>query len=302
MLAVVEELGYKVNQQARQLAGRRQPHICLFNSSDFDSEPNSYYNAALELGATRAAVELGAHLQTHVVNQNDPGAIAEIVDFVAEGRFDHVILTPPFADDLDLLRKLSGKCRVVGIASGPEAQTVIRAVGIDDWVGGYDVGDHMARLGHRNFGFILGIERHLSAELRFQGFLAALENHGIDASGVATARGAFTFRSGLQCADRLFADAAGMTALVCANDDMAAGALLSAHRRHLEIPRDIAVTGFDDSPVSEIVWPPLTTVHQPLREMARRAVEILLAENDIEPGKDVVSHRLVERETTVEIA
>lgn len=299
VMSVVAELGYKVNQQARQLAGRRALHICLFNSSDFDSEPNSYYNAALELGATRAAIRLGAHLQTHVVNQNDPGAADEIAEFVEEGDFDRAILTPPFADDAVLLGRLEQLgCRVVGISAGPEAQEIIPSVGIDDWQAGFAIGEHLAQLGHRQFGFILGLERHLSAELRFQGFLHAIADHGIGPDAVQSERGGFTFRSGLDCADRLLADYPAMTALVCANDDMAAGALLAAHRRHMEIPDDIAITGFDDTPVSEIVWPPLTTIHQPLRQIAERAVEILAGEDVAQPGMEVIPHRLVSRETT----
>lgn len=299
VLAVVDELGYKVNFQARQLAVRRPSVIGMVHASDFDSEPNSYFSSALELGATRAAVRLGMGLQPHVINQNDPNAANAILDLVRPGDCEDLILTPPFTDDIHLLRELMNRgCRVVGIASGPEAQTIIRTVGIDDWQAGYDIGVYLRKLGHTDFGFILGLESHASASQRYEGFLSALSECGLPERNVRTARGAFTFKSGLQCADALLERKGSMTALVCANDDMAAGALLAAHRRHLRIPEDFAITGFDDTPVSEIIWPPLTTIHQPLRQIAEKAVEILADSGEEEPGKEVIDHHLVVRETS----
>ncbi|MBN8501091.1 MAG: substrate-binding domain-containing protein, partial [Sphingomonadales bacterium] len=80
------------------------------------------------------------------------------------------------------------------------------------------------------------------------------------------------------------------------------GALLAAHKSGLRIPQDIVITGFDDTPVSEIVWPPLTTIHQPLRRMGARAVEHLaaLAGSDQKgvPGREIIAHQLVVREST----
>jgi LacI family transcriptional regulator len=91
-----------------------------------------------------------------------------------------------------------------------------------------------------------------------------------------------------------------VTVLACANDDMAAGAMLALHRAGLEIPAAISVTGFDDTPMSEIVWPPLTTVRQPIQFLAERAVRLLLeAKNgDSPPRHEIVPHELIVREST----
>lgn len=303
VLAAVEKLGYRVNLQARNLAGRKAQRIALIHASDFDSEPNSYFSSGLELGATRASAGLGVQLITHVVNQNDPAAAAEIVTRMRDDQCDGVILTPPFADDAALLRTLAGLgVSAVCIAGGPEAAALAAALGIDDYRAGYDIGTHLAGLGHRRFGFIKGLQGHASAETRFDGFLAALADAGIGADAVRAMRGNFTFRSGLDCAQALLAEGPGVDALVCANDDMAAGALLAAHKAGLQIPQDVAITGFDDTPVSEIVWPPLTTIHQPLRRMGGRAVEYLvhLSESGaaLQPGREVVGHDLVIRDST----
>jgi LacI family transcriptional regulator len=304
VMAAVEKLGYRVNVQARNLAGRRGLRIGLVHASDFDSEPNSYFSSALELGATRECIRLGAHLITHVANQSDSSAASEILMRLRDDQCDGVILTPPFADDFSLLRSLEKLgIAAVSIAGGPAAEGVVRTIGIDEFSAGHDIGQHLVELGHRRFGFIKGLAGHVAAEGRYDGFLSALAEAGIQPDAVACERGNFTFRSGLDCAQLLLDGQLSITAIVCANDDMAAGALLAAHKRGLRIPEDVAITGFDDTPVSEIVWPPLTTIHQPLRRMGARAVERLIEivgeDQGVMPGRDIIGHSLVLRDSSV---
>ena len=303
VLAVVEELGYRVNQQARNLAGRKAVRIALIHASDFDSEPNSYFASALELGAMRKAAKLGVQLIAHVINQTDPGAAQDIIEQLRDDQCNGVILVPPFVDDTALIAALETRgVAVVGIAGGPAAERLTTSVRIDEFKAGYDVAVHLLALGHRRFGFIKGLQGHLAAEGRFDGFLAALAEAGLDADAVQWVRGNFTFRSGLERAQDLLAVKPPVTGLVCANDDMAAGALLAAHKAGLRIPQDLAITGFDDTPVSEIVWPPLTTIHQPLRRMGARALEIVaqrvLAGEDVKLGGEIIAHALVVRNSS----
>lgn len=295
----VETLGYRVNLQARGLAGRTTRRISMIHGGDFDSEPNSYFSAALELGATRACVRLGAQLLAHVVDQNDTDTAAQVLRLVDDDQCDGVILTPPFADDVALLQALTAAgIRSVSIAGGLSARRETIVIGIDDRQAGQDVGAHLIAQGHRRFGFIKGLQGHVSAESRYDGFLQALADAGLGEEAVVTRRGNFTFRSGLDHAAELLAGP--VSALVCANDDMAAGALLAAHKAGRRIPHDIAITGFDDTPVSRIVWPPLTTIHQPLCQMAARAVERLVdASAPGQPDHEVIPHALMPRESSL---
>ncbi len=309
VLRAVEMLDYRVNLQARNLAGRSSHRIALIHASDFDTEPNSYYSSAIELGATRAAARMGLQLSTYIVNQNDPMAAATILGFIREVQCEGLILTPPFSDNTALVMAAQQQgCRMMCIAGGPEVGGIAPTLGIDDRQAGYDIGLHLLNLGHRKFGFVHGLQQHLSAESRFAGFLDAISQNGGQAGSIAEERGNFTFRSGLDCAQRIIDRTDRPTAIACANDDMAAGALLAAHKAGLDIPRDIAITGFDDTPVSEIVWPPLTTVHQPLRRIGERAIERLMrvignGQADLpEPLCEVVQHQLVVRDSTLQPA
>lgn len=301
VMEAVERLGFRVNLQARNLAAGTSREIALILSSDLDSEPNSYYSSGLELGAMRGCTEHGFSLSNHNVNQNGPDPEERIAALVKEGRYQAIILTPPFSDSPALIERLASRgCAVACISAGPSARLLASSVGIDDEAAGYDLTRYLVGLGHRDFGFILGIEGHVSAEGRYRGFRRALAEAGVDPGGAAVERGNFTFHSGIACAQSILARSPRPTALICANDDTAAGAMLTAHKMGLDIPGDVSIAGFDDTPVSEIVWPPLTTVHQPIREMGRRAVELALesvGEGGGEPKAEIVPHHIAIRES-----
>ncbi len=304
VLQAVEKLQYKVNMQARFLAGGRTQTLGLIYASDLDSEPNSFYHSGLELGALRACTDFGFQLVMHTINQHSLTKAAKIVEFVDQHRCDGLILTPPFSDDTDLLRQLQGRnLPVVCISPGAEAQAIASGVGIDDEVASYELTRHLLGMGHRRFGFVKGLAGHLSAEQRYSGFLRALSEAGVGEETVVTARGNFTFRSGVELTPGLLQGAKPPTALICANDDMAVGALFSIHKMGMNVPSDLSLVGFDDTPVSEIIWPPLTTVHQPLKAMGYRAVEIIIERiknGGVAPAArfEIIPHRVVIRESS----
>ena len=306
VMAAVDKLQFKVNLQARSLAGGKSRVLCLIHPSDLDSEPNSFYHAAIELGALRACSKTGFQLTTQAVNQHSLRAAESIMELIRSLRYDGLILTPPFSDDVDLLEKIRAmRFPVVAMSAGGPAQTIVPSVSIDDEAAGFELTQHLLSLGHRRFGFIKGLEGHVSAEDRFHGFARALESAGLDPASTQVERGNFTFRAGIDLAARILKGPDQPTALICANDDMAVGALFTAHKIGLSLPQDLSIVGFDDTPVSEIIWPPLTTVHQPLKMMGARAAEILFELVGSDPvvaaGNrllNLVPHRLVIRESS----
>ena len=92
------------------------------------------------------------------------------------------------------------------------------------------------------------------------------------------AQGFFTYRSGLDAAERLLTNGSNPTAIFACNDDMAAATMAIAHRKGLDVPGDLAVVGFDDTPLATMIWPELTTVRRPIADMAREAVRLLIEE------------------------
>jgi LacI family transcriptional regulator len=304
VMAAVDMLQYKVNVQARALAGGRMHVLALVTPSDLEAEPNSFYHSGLELGALRACTELGVQLVVQAVRETAPDRTAKILDLIDSGACVGMVLTPPFSDDLELIDALKARqAPVVLISAGPEASARCSGVRIDDEAAGYDVARHLLSLGHRRFGYIRGIADHLSAEERFKGFRRALAEEGLGDGDYVVAQGNFTFRSGVDHAAAFLAEARPPTAIVCANDDMAVGALFSAHRLGLAIPGEISITGFDDTPISEIIWPPLTTIHHPIKTIGYEAARLVMAEvNSGGLGSELrcetIPHRLVKRDTS----
>jgi len=295
----VEALGYSVNKQARALASGADRTILLIHSHDPEREPNSYYHSGLELGALRACSDLGFDLVTHAIDpaRADRGRLLSSI--VERERPAGIVLPPPLSDDVGLLRAMKrAGVRVVAVSAGEQGRAVVPSSGIDERAGGRAIGEYLVSLGHRRIGFVKGPPDHLAAALRYDGFIDALRSSGV-IEEPWTVTGDFTFRSGVEAAARMLREDTGITVLACANDDMAAGALLALHRAGWDIPSDISVTGFDDTPMSDIVWPPLTTVRQPIKDIAERAVHMLVERTaDDDAQFEPMPHGLIIREST----
>ena len=295
----VEELGYSVNQQARALASGTSGIIMLVHAHSPELEPNSYYNAGLELGALRGCSSCGFDLVTRAVDPHDDDRLRLLASILERERPAGLILSPPLSDDIELIETARrAGVRVVAVSAGEETRSKVLAVGIDERAGGYAVGRHLTLLGHRQIGFIKGPLEHRAAALRFDGFLDALREAEI--REVAwTATGDFTFKSGVEATEQLLRDGVKVTALACANDDMAAGVMLALHRAGLEIPAAISVMGFDDTPMSEIVWPPLTTIRQPIKDFTEQAVHLLVDnQSNGEVHYEMLPFELIVRQST----
>jgi LacI family transcriptional regulator len=136
--------------------------------------------------------------------------------------------------------------------------------------------EHLIGLGHRRIGFIIGHPEHGSSHDRLTGYRAALQRHGIEFDESLVEQGLFDYESGHSCAQKLLALEPRPTAIFASNDPMAMGVLTAAHEIDLDVPRELSVAGFDDSPLARHAWPPLTTVRQPIRDVARLATEVLM--------------------------
>lgn len=272
----MDALGYSVNHQARALASGMGREVMLIHAHSPMLEPNSYYNAALELGALRSCSSLGFDLVTRAVDPDDANRFGLLSAIIERDRPAGIILSPPLSDDpafIEIVQRAG--VQIVAVSAGTETRTWVPAVGIDEQAAGFAVGQHLASQGHRTLGFVKGPSAHRAAALRFDGFVEALREAGIS-NTVWTSTGDFTFKSGVDAVERMLGDGAEVTAIACANDDMAAGVMLGLHRAGIEIPGAVSVTGFDDTPMSQIVWPPLTTIRQPIQDMTARAVHMLV--------------------------
>ena len=129
----IDELGYSVNHQARALASGMGRQIILVHAHSPELEPNSYYNAGLEIGALRACSSLGFDLVTRAVDPHHENRVGRLCSILERERPAGLILSPPLSDDLELIRAAQqAGVRVVAVSAGENARVAVSTVGIDE--------------------------------------------------------------------------------------------------------------------------------------------------------------------------
>ena len=269
--AVIARYGYAPDPQARGLAFRRSFLIGLI----YDN-PNPQYVVNMQLGLLDGMRGSGFELVVHPCDRGSTTLVPDIRAFIERQKLFGVVLTPSVSEDeavAEMLREIG--CEYVRVAS-VAVDSEIHSIVTRDRHGGLLAGRHLAELGHRRVGFISGPDRFRSSHERRGGFEEGLKEHGVALHADCVAEGAYTFESGMEAATRLMALRDRPTAIFAGNDEMAAGVLHAARRAGLAVPGDLSVIGFDDFQIAARVWPPLTTIRAPTREIGRLAAERLL--------------------------
>jgi LacI family xylobiose transport system transcriptional regulator len=152
----------------------------------------------------------------------------------------------------------------------------VPAVGSTNWQGGLAATRHLIGLGHRRIGVVAGPERMLCSRARVDGYRAALETAGLPFDPDLVRSGDFHHGAGTECGRELLRLEDRPTAVFAGNDLQALGVYEAARELGLSVPQDLSVVGFDDLPVARWVGPALTTVRQPLAEMAAAAARMVI--------------------------
>jgi len=169
------------------------------------------------------------------------------------------------------------KLPFIAVAGGRPVEKGL-SVRINDFEAAAAMTRYLLSLGHRDLGFIVGAPNQTASAQRYAGFVAALHGAGVTLHPEWVKHGSFSYRSGLLAAEQLLTAAERPSAIFASNDDMAAATIAVAHRLRIDVPSELTIAGFDDTPLASTIWPTLTTVRQPITAMAQKAVELLLEE------------------------
>jgi LacI family transcriptional regulator len=295
--AVIQQVGYAPDPQARGLAFRRSFLIGLV----YDN-PNAQFIVNAQEGVLDALRGSGFELVVHPCDRNSEDLVAGVRRFVERQKLHGVILLPPVSENPDIAQALRAiECQFIRLASVRLDNTSHMIVSTDREASA-EAANYLEALGHSRIGFIAGPSQHRSAHERRAGFLGALEKRGVTVPPELLVEGAFTFESGVACAEALLAQRPRPTAIFAGNDEMAAGVYKAAFRLKIAIPEELSVIGFDDSPVASRLSPSLTTIRLPIRDMARLAASRLIPPVSNEAGEGggvsrIESH-LVVRDST----
>jgi LacI family transcriptional regulator len=255
------------------------------------SYPLNAYSTEIMQGVLDAATETGVSVAVGVGGRRSAEAENPRVwarDLAAAGRQAVVTvvndLTP---DDLQALSRARLPLVVVDPRSVPRAR--VTSIGSTNFAGGLAAAQHLLSLGHRRIAYLGGPSAAAHNQARLHGYRAALEAEGAPVPDAYVRTGQFHYEDGVTGAAALLNLADPPTAVFAGSDETAAGVIEAARARHLRIPEDLSVVGFDDTQVARFSSPPLTTIRQPLREMGAVAVRTALR---LAAGQKLDSHHV----------
>jgi DNA-binding LacI/PurR family transcriptional regulator len=266
VLAAMAELDYRPNSAARALVTGRSQTLGVVS---FDT---TLYGPASTLYAIeRAAHDAGYFIMTVSLEALDRESVLSAVDRLRLQGVDGILVIAPLKGASEALVDLPSGLRLVAVEAGPA--DALPVVAVDQIAGAQIATRHLLELGHPTVAHIAGPPDFLEAELRIEGWRAALAAAGAEAPPVLA--GDWSPRSGYELAQQLLRDGTP-SAVFVANDQMALGALRALHEAGTEIPRQVSVVGFDDIPEAQYFTPPLTTVRQDFAEIGRRSLGLML--------------------------
>jgi LacI family transcriptional regulator, galactose operon repressor len=296
VLKAVEELGYVPNAGARSLVTQRTTKIGLIVSDIV----NPFYPELVE------SVEELARDSGYAVllcnTQRDASKDQVYARFLIEQRAAGVIFTSVTPESQAPMQFLQAGIPFV-FMNRYRRDLAVPSVLSDNVSGAYRMTDYLVELGHSRIAFIRGLPDTTTSQDREAGYRRCLNDQGLAVDQALLAQGDYTRHAAYQAALRLLQLSAPPTAIFCANDYMAFGALDAACEAGLQVPEDVSVVGFDNIELSSLRAISLTTVEQPLAEMARRAMEMLLTLIDVatppqDPWVEMYQPRLVVRRTS----
>ncbi|MGI5155975.1 LacI family DNA-binding transcriptional regulator [Microbispora sp. CA-102843] len=257
---------------------------------------------AMELvrGAEQAAHEAAASVVISVLHTH-AGPGRDWLERIAARRTDGVIIV---SSRLSVRQQGQLSARSIPfVVVDPEGEPPpgVASVGATNWHGGLAATRHLIDLGHTRIGMIGGPPDMLCSRARIDGYRAALETAGVSIDPELIRYGDFLVNSGHDAGHALLSLDKPPTAIFAGSDMQAFGVFEAARQRGLRVPEDLSVVGFDDLPLSRSAWPPLTTVRQPLEEMAALAARMVLAMGrgeNTEARRVELSTDLVVREST----
>ena len=269
VLEVIRELDYRPNALAKGLLMKKTMTIGII----IPDISNPYY-AEIVRGIQDVADQAGYAVTLHNTDKK-PGGITRYIYLLREKSADGIIFSGGIIDGpetVSILKELKERVVVIG-----RHEVDFPAVMVDNIGGAAQAVQHLLDIGHRRIGFIGGPDGSTTALDRLEGYKKAMARNGVIYAPGLVKKGTWTPESGYLLGTRLLQGKSRPTAIVAANDQMAFGAIKAARALGLAVPKDLAVAGFDDIPLSSYFDPPLTTVKIPMHDLGAASMQMLLS-------------------------
>ena len=300
--AAIAELNYRPNLSARNLASLRSHLIGLIYDDPSAYEiPSAGYVIRMQVGVLSACRTADYRLVIHPCNYRSQNIGEELKALIEHTRPQGIVLAAPLSNMQRVVRAIAATGAPMVRLSPGTRNGKQYAVATNDREISAEMTRYLASLGHRKIAFIKGHPSHKAVANRYHGYLDGLKQSELAFAKRFVESGDNSFGSGEAAGRRLLELADPPTAIFAANDDMAAGVIRAAALLGIDVPGQLSVAGCDDISLARQLRPALTTIQQPLSDMAERAALVLIdhAHKDSLPqGTDVVPATIRIREST----
>lgn len=279
--ASIAKLGYVPSIAAQRMAGSRSYLIVALNDRErtiagWRNREGTDWVDQMLLGGMLTCAEHGYRLMVELIDTHSDHIARELLGAIAALQPDGVILTPPHSEN-PLITQLLEAQGISFARIGSRQPGSGFAVAMDEDGAARLATDHLIGLGHERIGFIAGPDDYALSGWRVDGWRQAMADAQLSTDGLL-AQGDFGFASGRAAATALLDRANPPTAIVASSDQMALATLELARERGLDVPADLSIVSFDDTPIVRFVHPPLTAIVQPIAEVTANAVERVIAD------------------------
>lgn len=281
--AVAQSLGYRPNGIARDLKMQQTQTIAIFLH-----DLGGPFYSELVSGVQDVALSYG---YSPIVACSVGGRGVALDRLLLEGRVDGAIILDHHIEE-DFIRKVAGhKLPIVLLDRDIEGCPDVYRVTSDHAGGAYGATRHLLENGYRKIAFVGGPSVSEDGQLRFRGYVRAMQSFGFEIDKSFIIPGNFTEQSGYEAGLTLILRQQTPDAVFAGNDEMAIGILRAFSERLIRVPEDIALVGFDDIRLTQYTFPTLTTVHQPMYELGTVAAQILFRVFD---GEQMIDPMILE--------
>lgn len=266
---IIEEQKYSPNIVARSMITKKTKTIGLV----IPDVRNPFFTD-LARGAEDVANERGYSL-LFCNTDDDLKKEIKYINNLIEKQIDGIALAGAAIRDQSLEENMDIKIPIVSLDRNVYFKGIEGKIEVDNFSGAYDAVNHLVQLGHKKIMFLSGQVNIKLSKDRLEGYKRALSDNGIDYNENLVVVGRYSSEFGYETMKNMVLDKE-ITAIFCGNDLIAIGAMNALKEKHISIPEDISIVGFDDIYISTLVSPPLTTVRQPSYEIGYLAIETLI--------------------------
>ncbi|MDK2879481.1 MAG: LacI family transcriptional regulator [Thermoanaerobacteraceae bacterium] len=296
VMEIINKEGYVPNHTARSLILKRTNTIGVV-------VPNiSQYFHVMMLEGVADVLEKNGYQMLVCNIKNDVRSEMQYIDLLAEKQVDGIILMHETSDPE--IKDYLSNCDIPIVMASIEIPGVDRpVVRVDDYMAACDAVEYLISLGHKEIGIICGTEITVG-NFRTRAYVDVMKKYGLQLKESLMVQGNYTMESGYSAMQKILERENKVTAIFVVSDEMAIGAINCALDMGYEVPKDISVIGFDDIELSSYFRPKLTTIRQPIKDIAKISTEIIIKnlKGESMQGKNVtVKHNLIVRDSCTSV-